>query len=134
MPKIIKLVPNAILVVVGDGSMKDELIAQINNLSLQDRVFLVGAKNQSEVANFIKASSVVVLPSSAEAMSLACMEAMALERPVVVSSVGGLVDLVGINEERGLRFDIFKNHKSTYDAIDPLMIDDNKYLLMAKKI
>lgn len=70
----------------------------------------LGISGSVEFAGFVPdpralmcACDVIVVPSRIEGLGLAAIEAMALERPVVVSDAGGLVEVVG-HEETGLVF------------------------------
>lgn len=59
---------------------------------LSDRVRFLGWRN--DVADVLRAADIVVLPSLAEGLPLAVLEAMGCGRPVIASSVGGIVDAI----------------------------------------
>jgi glycosyltransferase involved in cell wall biosynthesis len=80
--------------VAGDGAELDGLRARAG-----DGVALLGARQ--DVADLLDASDVVCLPSAAEALPMAVLEAMALGRPVVASDVGGTRDAV-VDGETGM--------------------------------
>ncbi|WP_302622455.1 glycosyltransferase [Streptomyces sp. WMMB 322] len=75
-------VPDAWLVLVGDGPDREELTA-----AAPDRVLFAGASD--EVGRWYAAADLVVLPSLWEGMALTPLEAMACGRPVVLTDVGG---------------------------------------------
>lgn len=79
------------VVVAGDGPLRGELQARIDRTGAP--VSLLG--HREDVPDLLAAADVVVLPSVWEARSLVVQEAMALGRPVVTTSVGGLPGLVG---------------------------------------
>ncbi|MEU8174835.1 glycosyltransferase [Microbispora hainanensis] len=79
----------------GDGPARDDLEAHARALAVDLR--LLGA--QADVRPLLAAADVVVLPSLAEGMSNAIMEAMAAGRPVVATDVGGAAELL---EDRGI--------------------------------
>jgi glycosyltransferase involved in cell wall biosynthesis len=81
------------LLVVGDGPLRDTLVAQARMLGIADRVRFTGTVG--DVRPFLAAMDVFVLPSWAEGMSNALMEAMAAARPVVATAVGGNVEVLG---------------------------------------
>jgi len=91
--------PRARFVVAGSGPEESRLreIAYAHNLG--DRLLFLG--HVSPVAPVLAACDVVVIPSLSEGFSLVAAEAMALARPVVGTSVGGLVDVV-VDGETGL--------------------------------
>jgi len=78
--------------IVGDGPSRERLERQARELGLQDRVRFTGTV--SDVRPLLAAMDVFVLPSFAEGMSNALMEAMAAARPVVATNVGGNPEVV----------------------------------------
>jgi glycosyltransferase involved in cell wall biosynthesis len=69
------------------------------DLGLADRVKFLGWR--PDVADVLQAADVVTLPSRAEGLPLAVLEAMACARPVVATPVGGVPDAV-VDEVTGL--------------------------------
>jgi glycosyltransferase involved in cell wall biosynthesis len=77
--------------VVGDGPMRpnvERLLKDIDN----DAITYLGY--QSEVAKFLSAADVFVLPSSIEGFPLSILEAMAMRVVVVASDVGAIPDVI----------------------------------------
>src|SRR5688572_2676036 len=105
------LLSRVVLVVVGDGELKDEVEREGRPL-LGDRLKMPGFVNQSQIGKYFLASDVFVLPSHHETWGLVVNEAMQFGLPVIVSDhVRCHVDLVpdgrtGVvfadGEERGL--------------------------------
>jgi glycosyltransferase involved in cell wall biosynthesis len=87
------------IVIVGDGPLREKLQAQAQSLGVADSVRFVGAV--ADVRPSLAAMDVFVLPSHAEGMSNALMEAMAAARPVVATAVGGNTEVV-VNGETGV--------------------------------
>lgn len=83
------------LFVIGEGSERAALESQISNLKLQDRVFLLGAKPQSELAAWYSAADLFCLASRREGCPNVLIEAMACGLPVVATDVGGVRELIG---------------------------------------
>jgi glycosyltransferase involved in cell wall biosynthesis len=81
-PAVVRRVPGARLVLVGDGPEEARLRA-----SAPASVLFAGAVD--EVVPWYRAADVVVLPSRWEGMALAPLEAMACGRPVVLTEVAG---------------------------------------------
>lgn len=82
------------LVLAGDGEMRAEVEDRIAKLGLEDKVTVTGWIDNQEVYDQIRAARALVLPSFAEGIPVALMEAMALERPVVTTFVAGIPELV----------------------------------------
>ena len=84
--------PAARFIVAGRGSDLEELRALAADLGVGGVVDFLGYRD--DIASLLAASDVVVLPSRSEGLPLVLLEAMALDRPVVASSVGGVPDLL----------------------------------------
>ena len=103
-PRVLATVPDAHLLVVGEGSRHEELQAQAGSLGLLGsdpsnprselgrRVIFTGRRD--DVPAVTAALDVAVLPSYREAQGLSILEAMALSRPVVASAVGGIPEMI----------------------------------------
>ena len=85
-------IPEAVLVIVGEGYLKDQLADLVGRLGLKDSVLFTGF--QMDVRRIMATFDVAVLPSFFEGMGRVILEAMAMGKPVVASSVGGIPDLV----------------------------------------
>jgi glycosyltransferase involved in cell wall biosynthesis len=90
--------------IIGEGPLENELRHQIEQLDLQSRVALSGAKPQLEVRQRLAAANVFVLPSVVDLdggmdnLPTVIMEAMATGLPVVSTDVGGIPEMVVQNE------------------------------------
>jgi len=80
------------LVLVGDGPERQALAEQIAQLQLAQCTLLAGA--QDNVPDWLQALDLLCLPSLAEGISNAILEAMASGLPVVATDVGGNAELV----------------------------------------
>lgn len=92
------------LQIVGDGRLRGKLEAQVRRLGMERRTEFLGALSQEEVIAHLNASDILVMPSRDESFGVACVEAMAMELPVIASRVGGLPEVV-LDGETGLLFD-----------------------------
>ena len=86
--------PRARLVLAGDGVMRDRLAAQVAAAGLADSVRMTGGIEPVEVAAWICASNVLVLPSWSEGYPNVLVEALACGCPVVATDVGGAGEIV----------------------------------------
>ena len=91
-PHVLRRVPDAYLLVVGEGSRRDYLEHQAAANKVAHRVVFTGRRD--DVPAVTAALDVAVLPSHREAQGLSILEAMALSRPVVASDVGGIPEMV----------------------------------------
>jgi len=94
MAKVIKEVPEAKLVVIGDGPDRNQLKRRSENLGITGNIIWLGAKEPTETLQFYGIMDVVVVPSLFEGFGLTAAEAMAAGRPVVGSDVDGLREVI----------------------------------------
>ena len=91
-PLVLRVVPDAYLLIVGEGSRRDTLEAEARQLRIAHRVVFTGRRD--DVPAVTAALDVAVLPSYREAQGMVILEAMALSRPVVASNVGGIPEMI----------------------------------------
>ncbi|HXG03929.1 MAG TPA: glycosyltransferase, partial [Candidatus Binatia bacterium] len=84
--------PDALLVICGDGPLRDELRRAVETAGLEASVRLLGERD--DVPRVLAALDVFTLPSIAEGISNTILEAMATGLPVVATRVGGNPELV----------------------------------------
>jgi len=91
-PLVLRDVPDAYLLIVGEGSRRDFLEQRAQANRVAHRVVFTGRRD--DVPAVTAALDVAVLPSHREAQGLSILEAMALSRPVVASDVGGIPEMI----------------------------------------
>lgn len=82
------------LVLAGDGEMRAEVEHLITQYGLQAQVRITGWISAEQVRAELLAARALVLPSFAEGLPVVIMEAMALARPVITTSIAGIPELV----------------------------------------
>jgi len=92
--------PNAHLLIVGDGSERLALKAMANDLGVPNSVTLTGRVSEEDLVELHKVGTVFCMPSPAELQSIATLEAMASGQPVVAVDAGALRELCQ-NERNG---------------------------------
>jgi len=105
------------LVLIGSGPLEEKLREMARK---DDRVIFTGQLPRQEALKIVKGSDVFVLPSIHEGLSTALLEAMALEVPVVTTSVGGNTEIV-TDGETGLL--VYPNPQAIIKAISRLLED-----------
>jgi 1,2-diacylglycerol 3-alpha-glucosyltransferase len=85
--------------IAGRGSAQAELVALAEELKLGDRVRFTGFIPNEDLHILLNSVDVFVMPSEAELLSLATLEAMACGRPVLLANAVALPELVteGVN-------------------------------------
>lgn len=112
------------LKIVGDGSEKTSLIQLTKEKNIHEITHFVGAVSNDEVPKYLNELSIYCAFSRSESFGVAVLEASACEVPVVVSSVGGLPEVVK-NGESGF----IVNHNDIdmiVDKLYELVMDKNK--------
>ncbi len=82
------------LAIIGDGPERERLSALAKRAGIQAKVEFYGDKDRSEIAEILPGCDLFVLPSLAEGMSNAALEAMACGLPVLLTQTGGSDELV----------------------------------------
>lgn len=86
---------NKHLIILGTGPIEEDLKAYIKNENIEYQVEMLGFKSGNILNNYISQAKVVVLPSEwYENGPYSAMEAMAQGKPLIVSNLGGLPELV----------------------------------------
>lgn len=86
--------PSVQLAIAGRGSALDGLMAQAEALGLGERVRFTGFVPDADLPALLNSVDVFAMPSQAELLSIASLEAMACGRPVLAARAGALPELV----------------------------------------
>jgi glycosyltransferase involved in cell wall biosynthesis len=84
-------VPEAVLVVAGEGPLRPELERRARDAGVADRVVLAGLR--ADARAIVRAADVAVLPSRWEGLPLAGIEALAGGTPLVATAVRGVSEV-----------------------------------------
>jgi L-malate glycosyltransferase len=82
------------LLIVGDGSQKSLLKQLSADLNIEDKVIFTGRVPFEKVSDYFNMIDVLANLSEYESFGVSVIEAMACEKPVVVTNVGGLKEVV----------------------------------------
>lgn len=131
IPYVLKTVPNVIFLIIGWGRLEEYLKRRVKELGIGDSVIFMGRIENDELPDFLNLADLVVFPSTAESTSIACLESMALGKPILASKVGGFPEMVqeGIN---GFLIDLTGEINSNYDA--PMDLPEGRKLVFAGKM
>ena len=87
-----KLFPDLKCLIIGDGEERTNLYARIRALGLEQCVHITGFRQ--DIPEMLALLDVFVLPSLEEGIPQALTQALAMERPVVATAVGGVPEVV----------------------------------------
>lgn len=97
--RVIRDVPDARFVILGEGELRESLERQIKELGLERHVILAGFR--PDVIGLIKSFDVLVMSSLTEGLGTSILDAMACAKPVVGTRAGGIPEAVR-DEDTGL--------------------------------
>lgn len=86
--------PEIILFIAGDGPHGKDLEELVNRLDLQKNVKFTGFVSSDEKLRLVSTSQALVFPSLCEGFGLVILEAFSQERPVLVSNIRPMSDIV----------------------------------------
>ena len=92
LPAILRECPKTLVLIVGRGELEKDLREEASNLGVEANIHFLGFRN--DIPLLLQLMEVFVLPSLSEGLSMALLEAMAAERPIVATKVGGNGELV----------------------------------------
>jgi len=95
MKDILKDIPEAHLLLVGEGPSKQYLMNLAKNLGIEKNVFF--AESTTKTQRFLSIIDVFVFYSLEEGLGLSLLEAMAAGKPCVASNVGGVSSVIEDN-------------------------------------
>lgn len=117
-----------LLVIVGEGPLRERLERETAALRLGGRVLFTGFRTDCEA--LLKQMDIFCLPSLSEGLSSAIMAAMAARLPVVATAVGGIPELV-IDGETG-RLVAAGRVEELAGALGELLADSDKARAMGE--
>ncbi len=98
---VIKKLPEAKLIIVGDGPERESLLALVHNLQFEDAVVFAGRKSGADLFDEYKKATCLILPSLSEAWGLVVNEALSYGCPAIVSERCGCVPELIIEGKTG---------------------------------
>ncbi|MDX6247805.1 MAG: phosphatidyl-myo-inositol dimannoside synthase [Kribbellaceae bacterium] len=100
-PRVLAEVPDAVLLLVGGGPVRDQLVALAAELGVAHAVRFTGAVPWAEIPPYMDAADVFAMPCRTrrfglepEALGIVSLEAAATGKPVVIGDSGGAGDTV----------------------------------------
>ena len=84
--------PDAVLVIIGQGRLENALKQQVQQLKLEQQVFFPGVI--PEVVNYFKAFDSFVLSSDNEPFGMVLLEAIVADVPVIATDAGGAKEII----------------------------------------
>lgn len=111
------------LLIVGDGSLKASLKSLVKELNIEDKTLFTGKVSFTDVPKYHNMLSISVFLSNSESFGVSVIESSACGKPVIVSNVGGLPEVV----EDGVSGFVVppRDPQKTAEDIEKLVLDKN---------
>lgn len=84
------------LAIIGDGEERLFIETKVQQLKIEDKVFLLGSK--TDIERYLSSADTFVLSSAWEGFGLVVAEAMCCKRFIVATDAGGVSEVMGNNE------------------------------------
>jgi glycosyltransferase involved in cell wall biosynthesis len=94
--KVVAIQPKAILLIVGNGDMKEEAIELAKALQIEESI--VFENFRTDVADVLFSSDIYCLPSLWEGFPIGLLEAMAMRKAVIATKVDGSCEIIQHNK------------------------------------
>lgn len=117
--KLVEDVPNAHLIIAGDGEERENLEGLARSLSVHEKSTFLGVR--SDLPGLLRESDAFLLPSLNEGFPRVAVEALAIGCPVVATNVGGTPEIV-IDGQTGILVES-KNSGQMADGLSNLLND-----------
>jgi phosphatidylinositol alpha-1,6-mannosyltransferase len=138
MPTILKEVPHAHLVMIGEGPYRSYLENRVKSLGIQESVTFIGRIQYSDLPRYICVGDVFVMPSRSrlaglevEGLGIVYLEASACGLPVIAGNSGGAPDAV-LEGETGLVVDGTEKEAVAASTIE-LLLDPQRSKAMGAR-
>ena len=118
------------LTIAGGGPLEDTLMDAAQDPDLNDRITFCGWLERSQLSAVYNEADVFVLPSRAEGMPNAMLEAMAASLPIIGSRVAGIEEVV-VDHETGLLVPP-DDVKALTEALNTLLQDRDKAFALGR--
>lgn len=119
---VVRAIPDARLVILGQGELHESLTRQVHHLGLDKHVVLPGFR--TDVLSLMKTADMFVMSSTMEGLGTSLLDAMACARPIVATETGGIPEVV-VHEETGLLV-APRDADSLADAMITLLKDETR--------
>jgi len=91
---VTQTIPDAYLIVVGDGPSRKQWQSLAERMNLNNSIKFTGYVSEEEKLKILNESAVLVLPSLIEGFGLVIIEAFAMKKPVIASMIAPMTEII----------------------------------------
>lgn len=125
MRELVNMHSDLIYIIIGDGPNRAHLEALVDMYKLRGNIFFYGDLSHDEAMYYLSKSDIFSLPSYRETFGLVYLEAMYLEKPVILCDGNGIDGIVSSNESAMIIRE--NNTDDLVEAIDLLLTNNELY-------
>ena len=114
-------IPDAVLMIVGDGAIKKELELTANEIGIREKIIFTG--HQLNSLEMIASFDLLIVPSEKEPFGLVTIEGMQVGTPVIGTNSGGIPDIIE-NNSNGLLVE-YNDTKGLSEKMKKLLNDEH---------
>ena len=92
IPKIVKDLPEAKFLIVGEGPLREKLEELGKRLKVKDNIIFTGFR--SDIKEILASIDVLVMPSLLEGLPMVLLEGMAMAKPIVATNIDGISEVL----------------------------------------
>lgn len=126
--RVVKVVPNASFVLIGDGILLDEVKNHAVSLNVDKNIVFTGFLNNPY--KLLSSSKVMIMSSRSEGTPMCVLEAMLLGVPIVSTAVDGITEII----EHGVDGFYYDDNDQIASAICKLITDENMRKNVSNKV
>lgn len=98
MPTVIKEFPDAKLVVIGDGNLRNGMEELTRELKIAENVIFTGSLSHAELPRYFASADLFIMPSFSEGFGLVIIEAMSCKTIAVTTNLEVVHDIISDNK------------------------------------
>ena len=115
---------------IGFGNLEDQIKKKIKQYDLEKWITIAGFVKHENISKYLSKADLYIQPSLTEGMPIAVLEAMSMELPIVMTNIGGMLEL---NVKTGVLLIEKNNAIQLYNAIISFMNNREKIRIGGKK-
>lgn len=102
MPEVIKSNPKTKLMIIGSGTLEEEIKNRVKELNIQDNIIFMGWVNHDDLPKYYATADIFVSPSLREGTPVTYIECLSCGTPILVGDIPISKEIIEIDKNNGL--------------------------------